>query len=128
MSFELKMLLWSVALTFVQMLVAATATTWQTGVSNNVGHRDGVPQPTGWAERARRAHRDMVENMILFAPLLVIADIAGRDNRMTEIGAQLFLWSRLAYAIVYIAGVPRLPTAIWSASAAATVLIFLQLT
>ena len=81
----------------------------------------------GWAGRARRAHLDMVANMVVFAPLIVIADIAGRDNRMTEIGAQLFFWTRLAYAIVYIAGVPRLRTAAWSASAVAMVLVFLQL-
>jgi uncharacterized MAPEG superfamily protein len=86
-----------------------------------------LPEPTGWPGRARRAHLDMVENMVLFAPLIFIADIAGRDDRMTEIGAQLFFWSRLAYAITCITGVPRLPTAIWSASAAAMVLIFLQL-
>jgi uncharacterized MAPEG superfamily protein len=69
----------------------------------------------------------MVANMVLFAPLIVIADIAGRDNRMTEIGAQMFFWTRLAYAIVCITGVPRLQTAVWSASAVALVLVFLQL-
>jgi uncharacterized MAPEG superfamily protein len=127
MSFELTMLLWSVALTFVQMVIAASATTWQLGVSNNVGNREGVPEPTGWAGRAKRAHLNMLENMVLFTPLIIIADIAGRDNRMTEIGAELFFWSRVAYAIVYIIGVPRLRTAIWSASAVAMILIFLQL-
>jgi uncharacterized MAPEG superfamily protein len=127
MSTEFTMLLWSVALTFVQMLIAASAATWQLGVSNNVGNREGVPEPTGWAGRAKRAHLNMLENMVLFIPLIVIADIAGRDNRMTEIGAELFFWSRLAYAIVSIIGIPSLPTAIWSASAAAMVLIFIQL-
>ena len=127
MSTEFAMLLWSVVLTFVQMVIAASATTWQLGASNNVGNRESVPEPTGWAGRARRAHLNMLENMVLFIPLIVIADIAGRDNRMTEIGAELFFWSRLAYAVVYIIGVPRLRTAIWSASAVAMVLIFLQL-
>jgi uncharacterized MAPEG superfamily protein len=127
MSTEFKILLWSVALTFVQMAIAASAATWQLGVSNNVGNREGVPEPTGWAGRAKRAHLDMLENMVLFVPLIIIADISGRDNRMTEIGAELFFWSRLAYAIVSIAGVPHLRTAIWSASTAAMLLIFLQL-
>jgi uncharacterized MAPEG superfamily protein len=126
MSTEFTMLVWSLALTFVQMLVAATGATLQRIVADKSDNRDVLPD-SGWPGRARRAHLDMVENMILFAPLIFIADIAGRDDRMTEIGTQLFFWSRLAFAIACIAGVPRLPTAIWSASAAAMVLIFLQL-
>jgi uncharacterized MAPEG superfamily protein len=127
MSLELTMLVWSIALTFVQMVIAAAATTLQPGLPGKTGNREDAGEVTGWAERARRAHLDMVANMVVFAPLIVIADIAGRDNRMTEIGAQLFFWTRLAYAIVYIAGVPRLRTAVWSASAVAMVLVFLQL-
>jgi len=127
MSLELTMLVWSIALTFVQMVIAAAATTLQPGLPGKTGNREDVDEATGWAGRAQRAHLDMVANMVVFAPLIVIADIAGRDNRMTEIGAQLFFWTRLAYAIVYIAGVPRLRTAAWSASAVAMVLVFLQL-
>jgi uncharacterized MAPEG superfamily protein len=126
MSFELTMLVWSIALTFVQMLIAALGT-WQLGIASKEGTREDVAEPRGWAARARRAHFEMVENMVLFVPLILIADIAGRDNRMTEIGAELFFWSRLAYGIAAIIGIPRLPTAAWSASAAAMVMIFLQL-
>ena len=90
-------------------------------------HREDAGDATGWAGRARRAHLDMLANMVLFAPLIVITEVAARDNRMTEIGAQMFFWTRLAYATVYIVGVPRLRTAVWSASAVALVLIFLQL-
>jgi uncharacterized MAPEG superfamily protein len=126
MSLELTMLVWSIALTFVQMVIAASAATLQLAVPSKTGNRE-EGEVTGWAGRARRAHLDMLANMVLFAPLIAIADIAGRDNRMTEIGAQMFFWTRLAYAIVCIAGVPRLRTAVWSASAVALVLIFLQL-
>jgi uncharacterized MAPEG superfamily protein len=69
----------------------------------------------------------MLENMVLFAPLLIIADIAGKDNAMTELGAQMFFWARLAYALVYVAGVPYLRTVVWLVSAVGMVLIFLQL-
>jgi uncharacterized MAPEG superfamily protein len=127
MSLELTMLVWSIALTFVQMVIAASAATLQLGVPRKTGNGDDAGEVTGWVARARRAHLDMLANMVLFAPLIVIADIAGRDNKMTEIGAQLFFWTRLAYAIVYTVGVPRLQTAVWSASAVAMVLIFVQL-
>jgi len=124
MTTEFKFLIWSLALTFVLMLVAAVAT-WQFGLSDNNGNRES--EVKGWAGRARRAHLAILANMVLFAPLIFIADIAGRDNKTTEIGAQLFLWSSLAYAVIEIVGVPRLATAIWSASAVSLVLIFLQL-
>jgi uncharacterized MAPEG superfamily protein len=127
MSFEFTMLVWSIALTFAQMVIAASASTLQFVVAGKTGNGEDAGEVTSWAGRARRAHLDMLANMVLFVPLIVIADIAGRDNRMTEIGAQMFFWTRLAYAIVYIAGVPRLQTAVWSASAVALVLIFLQL-
>jgi uncharacterized MAPEG superfamily protein len=124
MTTEFKFLIWSLGLTFALMLVAAVAT-WQFAVSDDNGNRDR--EVKGWAGRARRAHLAMLANMVLFVPLIFIADIAGRDNKMTEIGAQLFFWSNLAYAVIEIIGVPRLPTAIWSASAVSLVLIFLQL-
>ena len=41
-------------------------------------------------------------------------------------GAQLFLWARLAYAVIYLAGIPYLRTAVWLVSIVGLVLIFLQ--
>jgi uncharacterized MAPEG superfamily protein len=127
MTIEFKFLVWSLALTFVQMLIAATGATLQRGIASNIGNREGLRDLTGWPGRARRAQLNMLENMVLFAPLLIIADIAGKDNAMTELGAQMFFWARLAYAVIYVAGVPYLRTAVWMVSAVGMVLIFLQL-
>ena len=46
---------------------------------------------------------------------------------MTGLGVQLFFWARLVYAIVYIAGVPWVRTAVWGVSVIGLILIFLQL-
>jgi uncharacterized MAPEG superfamily protein len=46
---------------------------------------------------------------------------------MTVLGAQLFLWGRVAYAIIYLAGLPWLRTLSWFVSVIGLVLIFLQL-
>jgi uncharacterized MAPEG superfamily protein len=46
---------------------------------------------------------------------------------MTLLGAQLFFWARLVYAVVYVAGVPWVRTAVWAVSAVGLILIFLQL-
>ena len=56
MKLELALLVWSVALAFVQMLVAASAATLQVGLPKLAGNRDNMPPLTGWAERAERAH------------------------------------------------------------------------
>jgi uncharacterized MAPEG superfamily protein len=82
---------------------------------------------TGWAGRAVRAHRNMLESLVLFAVLVLVAQVAGVSNAMTVLGAQLFFWGRVAHAIFYIAGIPWLRTAAWAVSVAGLILIFLQL-
>ncbi len=114
-------------LTIVQMLVAVTGSIQQVGVAALAGNREDVPPPTGWAGRALRAHRNMLENLVLFAVLVVAASIAGKINATTALGAQLFFWGRLVYAVIYIVGVPWLRTAAFAVSLVGLVMIFLQL-
>ncbi|MBV9824967.1 MAG: MAPEG family protein [Alphaproteobacteria bacterium] len=127
MSLELTMLVWSVALTFVQMLVAAVGASRTVGLPTLAGNRDQLPAITGWAGRARRAHVNMLESLVLFAALVLVAEITNRNNYMTGLGVQLFFWARLVYALVYIAGIPWVRTAVWGVSVIGLILIFLQL-
>jgi uncharacterized MAPEG superfamily protein len=127
MTVEFKLLIWSLGLTFVQMLIAVVGTVLYLGIPRATGNRERLGELLGWPGRARRAHSNMIENMVLFAPLIIIADIAGRDNGMTERGAELFFWARLAYAVIYVAGIPYLRTLASAVSAVGLVLIFLQL-
>jgi uncharacterized MAPEG superfamily protein len=127
MPLELKLLVWSVALTLVQVVVAATGAIMQVGLAPLAGNRDGLPPIEGWAGRALRAHRNMLENLVLFATLVLTAQTAGRTGAMTALGAQLFFWARVAYAPIYIVGVPWLRTAVFGVSAAGMVLILAQL-
>jgi uncharacterized MAPEG superfamily protein len=127
MTVEFQLLIWSLGLTFVQMLVAVVGTVLYLGIPKAAANRERLPEITGWAGRARRAHLNMIENMVLFAPLIIIADIAGRDNGMTQLGAQLFFWARLAYAVIYVAGIPYLRTLAWLVSVVGLVMIFRQL-
>ena len=124
---ELMLLVWAVALTLVQMLVAATGSAAQYGVMPLFGNREGLPVLTGWAGRANRAHHNMLENLVLFAALVLVAVVSSKTNATTLLGAQLFLWCRVAYAVIYLAGVPFLRTLIWLGSVVGLVLIFLQL-
>ena len=127
MPLELKLLAWSVALAFVQMLVAASAATLQVGLPMLAGNRENLPKFAGWAGRAQRAHFNMLESLVLFAALVLLAQATGRLNATTALGAQLFFWARLVYVAVYIVGVPWLRTAVWAVSIVGLLLIFFQL-
>src|SRR5258706_16413279 len=91
------------------------------------GNREGLAQCTGWAGRAWRAHHNMLESLVLFAALVLVAVIAGKTNSATLLGAQIFFWARLAYAVAYIAGIPWLRTGVWCVSLIGLAIIFLQL-
>jgi uncharacterized MAPEG superfamily protein len=69
----------------------------------------------------------MLESLVLFAALVLIAVVANKTNSTTLLGAQLFFWGRLAYAVVFIAGIPWLRTAVWAVAVLGLVLIFVQL-
>jgi uncharacterized MAPEG superfamily protein len=127
MSPDLKLLVWSTALTAVQMVIAALGAMLQVGLPALAGNREGLPEFAGWAGRAQRAHRNMLESLVLFAALVLVAQAAGKANAMTALGAQLFFWARLVYAPVYIAGIPWLRTGVWFVSIVGLILIFLQL-
>lgn len=127
MSPDLQYLLFSVILCFVQMLVAATFANQQVGLNALAGNREGLPELTGWAGRARRAHHNMIENLVLFAALVLIAAAAGKANATTALGAAIFFWARLAYAIVYVIGIPWLRTVLWFVSVIGMIIVALQL-
>ena len=124
---ELNLLVWSVVLTVVQMLVAAQSTFNKVGLMALVGNREGMPEITGWGGRASRAHYNMLENLVLFASLVLVAVAVGKTNDMTLLGAQLFFWARVAYAAIYIAGIIWVRTLAWLISVIGLALIFAQL-
>jgi len=124
---DLRFLLWSVALTFVEVVVAAMAANSQVGLKILAGNRDDLPALQGLAARAQRAHLNMLESLPLFIALVLIAQIAGKANATTLLGAELFLWGRVACWLIYLAGIPWLRTVAWVVSVVGMILIFLQL-
>jgi uncharacterized MAPEG superfamily protein len=124
---ELVYLLWSVALTVALVVIAVLGATQQLGLPKLAGNREHMPEVTGWAGRAERAHRNMLESLVLFAVLVLLARALNISNSMTVLGAQLFFWGRLAHAVLYIAGIAWVRTAAWAVSVVGLVLIFLQL-
>ena len=124
---DLQLLVWSAALALVQMLIAVLGATGQVGLTPLAGNREGLPEITGWAGRARRAHLNMLESLAIFAIVVLAAHLAGRADATTALGATLFFWGRVAFALVYLAGIPWVRTAVWLVSVAGILLIFSRL-
>lgn len=123
---ELMLVVWAVLLTFVQMLIAVAGATRQVGLPALAGNREGLAPCTGWAGRAARAHHNMLESLVLFAALVLVAVVAGKTDANTLLGAQIFFWARLVYAVVYLAGIAWVRTAVWFASIVGLALIFFR--
>jgi uncharacterized MAPEG superfamily protein len=128
MSTDLWMLVWSAVLCMVIPYPGVTVLLQMPGGSAwGFGNRDSTFAVAPWIERMRRAHTNMVENLLPFACLVLVAHVAGKANATTAMAAQLFFWSRVVYTIVYMAGIPVLRTLVFSAGVLAQFLIVMQL-
>jgi uncharacterized MAPEG superfamily protein len=127
MSPDIKYLVWSGALMLAQVLVYVVGANLKVPLPQLVGNRDGVVPPEGWAGRARRAHLNMIESLLPFAIFVIAAALTNKANAMTAMGAMIFFWARLAYAVIYVAGIPWLRTLVWLAGLAGVVMVLLQL-
>jgi uncharacterized MAPEG superfamily protein len=109
----------SALLTWVMLLVASLARShgWTIpGMKIAFGNRDDLPEPTAFAGRAQRAAANMVENLALFAALLLGASLAGTTRDALVPGCTIFVISRVVYAPLYWAGVRYVRTLVWSVS------------
>jgi uncharacterized MAPEG superfamily protein len=61
---------------------------------------------SGWAKRMMAAHTNAVENLVVFAPLVLVAQHLNISNGATVFAAALYFWSRLAHLVVYTLGIP----------------------
>ena len=75
---------------------------------DNPSPKDTPQSP--WAQRLYFAHTNAVDNLVIFAPLVLILDSLGRQTQTTAIACAVYFWARLAHAIVYALGVPVLRT------------------
>jgi uncharacterized MAPEG superfamily protein len=89
------------------------------GAMANPSRKD-KPQ-SEWAQRLYFAHTNAVENLIIFAPLVLILDAQGYSTQGTVITCAVYFWARLVHAVVYTMGVPILRTLAFSVGFAAQV-------
>jgi uncharacterized MAPEG superfamily protein len=63
-----------------------------------------------WAQRLQRAHLNAVENLVIFAALVLTLQIMQHSTNSTVIACAVYFWARLIHAIVYMLGIPVLRT------------------
>lgn len=80
-----------------------------------------------WAYRLASAHRNAIENLVVFAPLALAVHMLGLGTSATATAAVLFFWSRLAHALIYTFGVPLLRTIAFVVGFGAQATMFLRL-
>lgn len=80
-----------------------------------------------WATRARRAHANQVENLVIFAPLAILVPLTGSSTENTALAAMIFFVARLVHFVVYILGIPVVRTLAFAVGALCTLYLALVL-
>ena len=105
---------------WLTLTVTMTALFWMPYIVNRMVE-DGVLGAMGnpssdmtpkaaWADRMTHAHSNAVENLVIFAPLVLILAIANVSTPATIAACQLYFFARLAHYIIYSLGIPFLRT------------------
>ena len=124
MPIELLMLALSVALLFVLIVIQAVAGVQAQGLDVMAGHRDDMKAASAWQARTKRIVDNHREGLILFAPLILVASQLNISNDLTVWGAQLFFYSRVAHAVIYLTGLPKVRPLAWAVGIVGTIMVF----
>jgi uncharacterized MAPEG superfamily protein len=72
-----------------------------------------APEPgklAAWAQRANRAHANAIENIAIFAPVVLTAHVLGVSTPVTRAAVIVYFFARLAHYVIYAAGIPAART------------------
>jgi len=80
------------------------------GLSDTVGYPDNPKPLSPWAERAKKAHYNAVENLVVFAAVVLVAHALNKSGGAIASAAMVYFWARLVHYLVYTFGIPWLRT------------------
>jgi uncharacterized MAPEG superfamily protein len=66
----------------------------------------GAKPHAPWATRLMFAHDNAVENLVIFAPLVLILAQLDYSTKWTVYASAVYFWSRVAHLVVYTLGLP----------------------
>jgi len=109
----------SVELRYLALTSVLTALLWVPYILNAIAVRgliDAVGYPShpkplaGWAHRLKAAHYNAVENLVVFAALVLVAEVAGIRSAAIASCAVVYFWARVVHAAAYMFGIPWVRT------------------
>jgi len=80
------------------------------GLLDAVGYPEHPKPQSPWAQRLAKAHTNAVENLVVFAALVLAAGVAGVSNPTIAGASIVYFWARLIHALAYTFGVPWVRT------------------
>lgn len=106
-------------LSYLTWTAIITALMWMPYILNLIAVRGLVaavsypvdPKPLApWAARMKQAHANAIENLVVFATLVLVAHIAGVNNEATAIACEVYFWARVVHFVVFGFGIPWIRT------------------
>jgi uncharacterized MAPEG superfamily protein len=80
------------------------------GVIDAVGYPENPKPIAKWAQRLKAAHYNAVENLVVFAALVLVAQVAGIHNAAIATAAMVYFWARVVHALAFTFAVPWIRT------------------
>jgi uncharacterized MAPEG superfamily protein len=123
-------------LLYLTLVTALTGLLWVPYILDRIATRgllDAVGYPANpkpqspWAVRLMRAHDNAVENLVVFAALVLVANAVGVSNGVVAGAAVVYFWARVVHAVAYTFGVPWLRTLAFTVGFVAQAAIALQI-
>ena len=124
---ELTKLAWVLALNALLWIPYILNQIMVQGLTEAVGYPENPKPLSAWAERAKKAHYNAVENLVVFAAAVLALNAVGISNDTTVMACTVYFWARLVHYIVYTAGIPWLRTLSYAVGWVCNVLLILQL-
>ncbi len=127
MTSELMSLIWVTALTAIMWMPYILNLIAVRGLMDAVGYPEEPKPLSPWAAKMKAAHANAVENLVVFAALVLIANAANISNETTVLACQIYFWARLVHLLSYTFAIPWVRTLAFVAGFGAQVALILQL-
>jgi uncharacterized MAPEG superfamily protein len=127
MKLEMTYLVWVTILTALIWIpyVLDRIAVW--GLTATVGYPEAPKPQSPWAKRMKAAHANAIENLVVFATLVLAANAVGISNSATVFAASLYFWARLVHLVAHTFALPWVRTLAFAGGFAAQAIFAWQL-
>ena len=80
------------------------------GLMDAVGYPENPKPQSPWAQRLQKAHNNAVENLVVFAALVLSAHALGISSNAIATSAIVYFWARVVHAVSYALAIPWVRT------------------